>query len=217
MVLAVCAARDDNRLCSALFITRACATFPLHATSQKNCRHFFLDRNAPGRRRAGAGGRVVRQQDQENLRADADPDAAETSQELDRAEEKRGRGKIAYAKAIGHSGEISVALFFEEEKGFREVPLPRRKPEPSASASPKKKKNLHRRPHQILRRALLQKKKHKPSPSPTPTPAESPTPSSSPTATPGASETPSATPSPSPSAKKKGAPATIAAKEHIGL
>src|SRR5205814_6114198 len=47
-------------------------------------------------------------------------------------------------------------------------------------------------------------------------PAGTPTPSSSPTATPGASETPKATPPPSPSVKKKGAPATIAAKEISG-
>ena len=66
--------------------------FSLYATSQKNCRRSFPDRNVSGRHRAGAARKVVRQQDQENLRADADPDAAETSQELNCAEEKRGRG-----------------------------------------------------------------------------------------------------------------------------
>jgi cell wall-associated NlpC family hydrolase len=45
---------------------------------------------------------------------------------------------------------------------------------------------------------------------------ESPAPSSSPTGSPEAGETPSSTPSPSPSAKKKGAPATIAAQDISG-
>ena len=85
------------------------------------CRRSFLDRNARGCPRARTGRGVVRQQDQENLRAHADPRAAKASQELDRVEEKRRGGKIADAKTIRHPGKISVALFIqEEEKILRE-------------------------------------------------------------------------------------------------
>jgi hypothetical protein len=103
-----------------LLIADACANFSPHATSQENFRRPFLDRNARGCPRPSTGRGVVRQQDQENLRADADPRAAQASQEFDRAEEKRGGRKISDAKAICHSAKISVALFFEEEKIFRE-------------------------------------------------------------------------------------------------
>jgi cell wall-associated NlpC family hydrolase len=95
-------------------------------------------------------------------------------------------------------------------------PTPAEKPEPSASASPKKKQKSSTAPKPDSSASSVPKKKHKHSPSPTPAPAESPTPSSSPTATPGASEPPSDTPSRSPSAKKKGAPATIAARDISG-
>jgi cell wall-associated NlpC family hydrolase len=92
-------------------------------------------------------------------------------------------------------------------------PAPTEKPEPSASASPKKKRKSSPTPTPDSSPSASPKKKRKSS-SPTPTPAESPEPSPGPTATPGADETPSVTPSPSP--RKKGAPATIAAKEISG-
>jgi len=118
--LAVCAARDDRHVVEALFILGACATFTLHATSQKNYRRFFPGRVAFRPRAAGASRRVVRQQDQENLRAHADAGTAETSQELDRIKEERGRREIAHAKTISHSGKISVAFAVEKEEGVRE-------------------------------------------------------------------------------------------------
>src|SRR5450755_796309 len=86
----------------------------------------------------------------------------------------------------------------------------------SRAASPKKKRKSSPPPTPESSPRSSPKKKHKPSLSPTPTPVESPLPSSSPTATPGASESNGATPSPSPSAKRKGAPATIAAKDISG-
>jgi hypothetical protein len=86
------------------------------ATNQKYCLHFFPDGNAPGHRSAGAGRRDIRDQDQENLRTDADPNPTKTSQELDDLDEKRGRGKIADPKAGAHSGEITVAFAVEKEK-----------------------------------------------------------------------------------------------------
>jgi hypothetical protein len=70
--------------------------------------------------RARARGTVVRHQDQENLRADADPDAAEKPQKLDDSQENRGPGKIAYAKAVARSGEITVAFVIKNEKSFFE-------------------------------------------------------------------------------------------------
>jgi peptidoglycan DL-endopeptidase CwlO len=86
-------------------------------------------------------------------------------------------------------------------------------PTPGPDASPKKKKKSSPTPvPDSSPSASPKKKKHKSSSSPTP--GESPEPSSSPTATPGADETPSFTPSPSP--KKKGAPATIAARDISG-
>ncbi|PZR71164.1 MAG: hypothetical protein DLM73_16310 [Chthoniobacterales bacterium] len=94
-------------------------------------------------------------------------------------------------------------------------PTPEDKPEPSASVSPKKKKKPSPAPEPETSPSVSpKKKKHKPSP----TPSESPTSSASPNPTPGASETPGTTPSPSasPSPKKKGAPATISAKEIAG-
>jgi hypothetical protein len=105
---------------SRLFITRACARFPLHATNGNNWRRSFPGRNAPEPPGSCTGRRVVRQQNQKNLRADTDSGAAKTSQELNRAEEKRKRRKIADPKTIDYSGEISVALAFEKEKSGRE-------------------------------------------------------------------------------------------------
>jgi len=93
-------------------------------------------------------------------------------------------------------------------------PTPAEKPEPEASAAQKKKRKSSSTPTPDSSPSASPKKKHKHSPSPTPT--ESPAPSLSPTATPGTSESPSATPLLSPSAKKKGAPATIAAKDISG-
>jgi cell wall-associated NlpC family hydrolase len=93
-------------------------------------------------------------------------------------------------------------------------PTPAVTPEPSVSASPKKKKKSSPTPEPSP--SASPKKKRKSSSSPTATPGGSP--ASSPTATPGGGETPGvmASPSPSPAAKKKGAPATIAAKEISG-
>lgn len=85
----------------------------------KNWRRSFLDRRVGGRRRTGAGRGVARQQDQKDLRADADPGAEKTSQAVFAgAEEKRGGGKIADAKTIGYSREISVAFSFKEKESL---------------------------------------------------------------------------------------------------
>lgn len=86
----------------------------------------------------------------------------------------------------------------------------------SASASPKKKKKSSPTPATDSSPSASPKKKRKAFPSPSPASAESPTPSLSATATPEASEPPKPTPSPPPSAKKKGTPATIAAKDISG-
>ena len=64
--------------------------------------------------------RVVRQQNQKNLRANADPDTKEASQEFNRDKEKRSRGKIADPKAIAYSGEIPFTLLEEEKESGRE-------------------------------------------------------------------------------------------------
>jgi len=120
-----------------------------------------------------------------------------------------------------------------KKKKISASPTPEENAEPSASASPKKKKKSSPTPDPDSSPSASPKKKRKSSPtpepdsspiaspkkkkhksSPSPSPEESPEPSSSPTATPEADETPSATPSPSP--KKKGAPATIAAKDISG-
>ena len=72
-------------------------------------------------RRPGVGRRVVRQQSQKNLRAHADSRAEKTPQDFFAgAEEKRGRGKVSDAKTVGRSGEIPVALSFEEKENVRE-------------------------------------------------------------------------------------------------
>jgi hypothetical protein len=120
--LAVCAARDGTPC--AVYILHACATFRLHATSEKNYRRACLARISPGRRWAGPSRRIVRQQTQKNLCADADAGAAEASEEPGRAEEKRGAGKISIAETVRHPGEITVALADEKEKRLRE-PYPR--------------------------------------------------------------------------------------------
>jgi hypothetical protein len=80
----------------------------------------LLDCHPGGRCRARALGGVVRQQDQENFRADADTSAAKTPQELDDPEEKRGRGKNADASAVANSGEIAVVCAVEKEKSLPE-------------------------------------------------------------------------------------------------
>jgi peptidoglycan DL-endopeptidase CwlO len=96
-----------------------------------------------------------------------------------------------------------------KKKGASGSLFPAEEPEPSASSSPKRKKKSSPTPAPESSPSPSSKKKHKPSPSPTPTPEDSPTPSSSATTTPETSEAQS----PSPSLKKKGAPATIEAKD----
>ena len=167
------------------------------------------------RRPARAGRRIVRQQDQENLRADADPGAAKTSQELDDPEEKRGAEKSPTPKP-SPTPEKSPSPSPRKRKKPPQVPLPRRRPS---------------RVHPLRRR----KKKTSPTPSPDSSPSafaqeeetqifsfarlrtgESPSPSSSPTATPEDRRNSQPTASASPSPKKKGAPATISASEISG-
>ena len=93
-------------------------------------------------------------------------------------------------------------------------PTPSEESEPSVSPSPAKKKASPKPSPDSSPSPSPRKKKRKTSPSPTATPVESETPSPSPTATPADGETPSA--KPETTAKKKGAPATIAAKEIAG-
>ena len=88
--------------------------------------------------------------------------------------------------------------------------FPAEKPEPSASSAKRKKRSPTPAPESSP--SPSSKKKHKPSLSPTPMPGDSPMPSSSATTTPQASEAPLPFPTP----KKKGAPATIEAKEILG-
>jgi cell wall-associated NlpC family hydrolase len=117
--------------------------------------------------------------------------------------------KISASPTPAEDAEPSASASPKKKKKSSPTPEPNSSP----SASPKKKKKSSPTPEpDASSSASPKKKKHKSSPSPTP--EESQEPSSSPSATPEADETPSVTPSPSP--KKKGAPATIAAKEISG-
>jgi cell wall-associated NlpC family hydrolase len=110
----------------------------------------------------------------------------------------------------GEDAEPSASASPKKKKKPSSTPAP----DSSPSASPKKKKSSPTPAQESSPSGSQKKKKHKSASSPTPTPEESPEPSPSPSATPEADQTPSVTPSPSP--KKKGAPATIAARDISG-
>jgi peptidoglycan DL-endopeptidase CwlO len=117
--------------------------------------------------------------------------------------------KISASPTPVENAEPSTSASAKKKK--KSSPTP--DPDSSPSASPKKKKKSSPTPEPDSSPSVSpKKKKHKSSPSPTP--EESPEPSSSPSAIPEADETPRVTPPPSP--KKKGAPATIAARDISG-
>jgi cell wall-associated NlpC family hydrolase len=92
-------------------------------------------------------------------------------------------------------------------------------PSPSPSASTKKKKSSPSPSPESSpspsSSASGKKKKRKSSPTPSPSPTSSPSESASPSANPDATASPSPSASASPAARKKGAPATVAASEIV--
>ena len=128
---------------------------------------------------ARARRRIVRHQDQENLRTDADAGAAKAAQELDGHEEKGGRGKIADAKAVAFSREISFASLSKKRKSPR-VPARREARAESLPLRPGKRR-LRRLRVRILAECFSQKEEETQIFSfADSTPEESPTPSPSP-------------------------------------
>ncbi|HEY2614866.1 MAG TPA: NlpC/P60 family protein [Chthoniobacterales bacterium] len=205
--------RRVNKVAGALFLIAILAAGPEQARAEESLgnkiKKLFAPTPTPAPRKHRKSSTAPKKKEEAEKTPTPKPSATPENSPSSSSSKKK---KAAASPTPAEKAEPEASA--SPKKQRKSSPTP--SPDSSPSPSPKKKKSSPT-PESDSSPSASPRKKRKHLPSPTATPAESPAPSSTPTESPEAGETPSATASPSPSAKKKGAPATIAAKDISGF